>query len=49
MTNSKSKKMWVKPEVTGISAMGDAKTIDSKQYFPQEGTFDGVTYIGPAS
>jgi hypothetical protein len=44
-----SKKVWVRPELTGISPMGTAESIESKTYFELEGTFDGNTYIGPAS
>jgi hypothetical protein len=52
MMDTKSvKKMWVKPEVTGISAMSDAAII-GKSYYPAEGTFtdaSGTMNLGPAS
>jgi hypothetical protein len=47
--SSSTKKVWVRPEITGVSPMNTAKAIDNKTYFSLEGTFDGVTYIGPHS
>jgi hypothetical protein len=47
--NKSVKKMWVKPEVTGVSAMSDAQATIGKIYFEQEGTFDSTTYVGPTS
>jgi hypothetical protein len=47
-TNS-AKRVWVRPEITGVSPMNTAEAIENKTFFSLEGTFDGSTYIGPNS